>query len=339
MSRAVRAFFECLRPGGIALVGIRDYATENDRTTPQMRPCGFREHAGHRYFVFQTRDVRDDGYEVAMYFVREADVDHPPTVTAGTSRHYVVHVDELVELFGEAGFERVRRLDGVMHPPLVVGRRPVDKRCSTLQWSAISSSAGRNASAGVAASAYRVPAHHVVELVRDRPLERLAEVVGEVRVVRVHCDESRWPRAFRTWTVHSVMAASLRGSERGRVRMMTPESGYPVRGRRDGSRARPPVRASRRERSRPARPVDRDDSRRDAGRRRRDRRHPARVPEGLPALRAVRAPGAGLPRLGARRAARLARHVRGRVRRRGGRRDRDVELGRRVVDRPALWSA
>ena len=124
MSRAAKAFFECLRPGGIALVGIRDYAMENDRATPQIHPYGFREYAGHRYFVFQTRDLRDDGYEVAMYFVREAGADHPPAITAGVSRYHFVHVDELKELFRDAGFERVRRLDGVMHQPLVVGRRP-----------------------------------------------------------------------------------------------------------------------------------------------------------------------------------------------------------------------
>jgi len=123
MSRAVKAFFECLRPGGIALVGIRDYATENDLTTPQMHPYGFREHAGHRYFVVQTRDGRENRYEVTMYFVREAEVDRPPAVTAGTSRYYVIDVDQLVELFREAGFDEVRRLDGVMHQPLMVGRR------------------------------------------------------------------------------------------------------------------------------------------------------------------------------------------------------------------------
>ena len=124
ISRAVRAFYDCLRPGGIALIGIRDYASENDRTTPLMQPYGFRKHAGSRYFVFQTRDMKNGGYEVAMYFVREAEVDHPSEVTAGRSRYYYILVDELMELLNEAGFQEVRRLDDVMHQPVVVGRRP-----------------------------------------------------------------------------------------------------------------------------------------------------------------------------------------------------------------------
>ena len=122
--RALKAFFSCLRPGGVVLITIRDYLAESDRTTPQMRPYGFREHKGHRYFVFQTRDMLVDGYEVAMYFVREAGVGYPSAVVAGKSRYYFIHVDELMELFKEAGFEQVRRLDGVMHQPLIIGRRP-----------------------------------------------------------------------------------------------------------------------------------------------------------------------------------------------------------------------
>lgn len=124
MYRAVKSFFDCLRPGGIALVGIRDYVVENDRTSPQMQPYGFREHAGYRYFVFQTRDIRDDGYEVAMYFVREATGAHSPKVIAGRSRYYYIHVNELIELFSDAGFEEVRRIDKAMHQPLIAGQRP-----------------------------------------------------------------------------------------------------------------------------------------------------------------------------------------------------------------------
>ena len=124
ISRALKAFYRSLRPGGVILIGIRDYAVENDRSTPQIKQYGFREHAGHRFFVFQTRDIQDDGYEVAMYFIREASVDQPSVVITGKSRYYFIDVTELIALFKEAGFEDVRRLDGVMHQPLVVGRRP-----------------------------------------------------------------------------------------------------------------------------------------------------------------------------------------------------------------------
>ena len=124
ITRAVKAFHGCLRPGGIAITGIRDYAVESDRTSPQMRPYGFRKHAGQRYFVFQTRDMLDNGYEVAMYFVREAGDKYPASVIAGTSRYYFLYITELMRIFREAGFYDVRCLDDVMHQPLVVGRRP-----------------------------------------------------------------------------------------------------------------------------------------------------------------------------------------------------------------------
>ena len=96
VSKAIKAFYGCLQPGGVAIIGIRDYAVENDRTTPQMKPYGFREYDGHRYFVFQTRDILDDGYEVSMYFVREAATNNAPEVIAGRSRYYFIKVDELM---------------------------------------------------------------------------------------------------------------------------------------------------------------------------------------------------------------------------------------------------
>lgn len=124
VSRALRGFYERLRPGGVALVGIRDYEAEADRTSPQVLPYGFREHNGHRYFVFQTRDWRDTSYQVGLYFVREAKGDQPAEVIAGVSQYFIIQVDKLLALFADAGFVSIRRLDGVMHQPIVVGRRP-----------------------------------------------------------------------------------------------------------------------------------------------------------------------------------------------------------------------
>ena len=54
VSGALAGFFRCLRPGGIVVVGIREYLPDEDRKSPQMWPYGFREHEGHRYFVFSN---------------------------------------------------------------------------------------------------------------------------------------------------------------------------------------------------------------------------------------------------------------------------------------------
>jgi glycine/sarcosine N-methyltransferase len=123
IARAVAGFYRCLRPGGIAVAAIRDYRADEDRTSPQMWPYGFRTYDGHRYFVFQTRDWEGDSYRVAMYFVREAGHGHDVQVTAGVSMYHAIGVDQLTSIFADAGFCGVRRIDGILHQPVIVGRR------------------------------------------------------------------------------------------------------------------------------------------------------------------------------------------------------------------------
>ena len=123
VTKAVRAFFACLRAGGIAVAGVRDYRKDEDRASPQVFPYGFREFEGGRYFVFQTRDWHGDSYRVGMYFVREADGAGEAKVTAGLTTYYAIEINEVMEIFSSVGFKEVRRIDNVMHQPIVVGRR------------------------------------------------------------------------------------------------------------------------------------------------------------------------------------------------------------------------
>ncbi|MDL0434006.1 class I SAM-dependent methyltransferase [Marinobacter sp. TBZ242] len=124
VSRALQGFYQCLRPGGIAVIGIRDYHPNEDRKSPQMWPYGFREHGGHRYFVYQTRDWYGDSYRVAMYFIREADRGCDAQVTSGVSTYYAISVDQVMSIFTDIGFDGVRRIDNLAHQPVIVGRRP-----------------------------------------------------------------------------------------------------------------------------------------------------------------------------------------------------------------------
>jgi alkanesulfonate monooxygenase SsuD/methylene tetrahydromethanopterin reductase-like flavin-dependent oxidoreductase (luciferase family) len=77
----------------------------------------------HLQNTTQTRDWSDDAYDVGMYFVREAKAGTPASVTAGLSRYYAITIDRLIFLFREVGFTDVQRLDGVLHQPIIVGRR------------------------------------------------------------------------------------------------------------------------------------------------------------------------------------------------------------------------
>ena len=119
---ALENFYECIRPGGITILGVRDYLTEK-RSSPQLVPYGFRADGGDRYFVIQTRDWDGDRYDVAMYFIREGRGSKPATVISGSSRYYAVPIDRLVSLLEEKSFIEIERLDGVMHRPVLVARR------------------------------------------------------------------------------------------------------------------------------------------------------------------------------------------------------------------------
>src|SRR5262245_43809689 len=117
-------FHRCLRPGGVAILGVRDYVAE-DRSSPQLMPYGLRSDGDDRYVVVQTRDWDGEFYDVGMYFIREARGSKPATVTAGSSRYYAVPNDRLVSLLEASSFIEIQRLDGVLYQrqPLLVARR------------------------------------------------------------------------------------------------------------------------------------------------------------------------------------------------------------------------
>ena len=119
---ALGNFHQCIRPGGITILGVRDYLTEG-RSSPQLVPYGFRSDGDDRYFVVQTRDWDGDFYDVAMYFIREGRGSKPATVIAGSSRYYAVPIDRLVSLLEENSFIEIQRLDGVLYRPVLVARR------------------------------------------------------------------------------------------------------------------------------------------------------------------------------------------------------------------------
>ncbi|AFZ29328.1 Methyltransferase type 12 [Gloeocapsa sp. PCC 7428] len=120
---ALQGFYQCLRHDGVAIVSLREYLEDEDRSSPQMWSYGFRYDGSDRYFVFQTRDWNDDAYDVAMYFVREVKQGTPASVTAGLSRYYAITIERLMFLFRDVGFTDVQRLDGILHQPIVLGRR------------------------------------------------------------------------------------------------------------------------------------------------------------------------------------------------------------------------
>ena len=119
---ALRQFRACTRPGGACLVSVRDYAAMRREGT-EVQPHGVHEHGGARWVLFQTRDFSGDSYALTLYAIEDRGAD-TATTHVFRSTYYAVTTDTLARLMEEAGFERVRRVDGVFFQPVLVGRAP-----------------------------------------------------------------------------------------------------------------------------------------------------------------------------------------------------------------------
>lgn len=120
---ALRAMHATLKPGGGCLITVRDYARE-ERGRNLVKPYGAREENGKRYVLFQVWDFEGDCYDLTFYFVEEDLHNRDVKTHAMRSRYYAVSTDRLCELMRQAGFDDVRRLDGVFYQPVLVGTRP-----------------------------------------------------------------------------------------------------------------------------------------------------------------------------------------------------------------------
>lgn len=121
IARAFQGMYRCLGPGGVVLIGVRDYRPDEERSKGQVFSYGTRECGDDRYVVFQTRDWEGDSYDVGMYFVREAADGVPAEVIAGKSRYHAISVGRLLSMLTEVGFEDVQRYDDVTHNVLLSG--------------------------------------------------------------------------------------------------------------------------------------------------------------------------------------------------------------------------
>ena len=123
IARAFGQFWRCTRPGGLCLVSVRDYDVM-PREGVETQHHGVREEGGVRHVVFQVRDFRRGGgrtYEVALYVV--ADDGRACRTSVVRTTYYAIGTDRLLELMREAGFERVRRVDGAYVQPILIGHR------------------------------------------------------------------------------------------------------------------------------------------------------------------------------------------------------------------------
>lgn len=124
IENAFKSCHRVLRPGGIAVFSVRDYAAI-ERTNPDVRPYGIQRHEGRRFLAVQVWEWDGEQYDLRMYLTSES-VDGVCETRVLTSRYYAISIAKLRELMTSAGFVDVERRDGVFFQPLVLGRRAND---------------------------------------------------------------------------------------------------------------------------------------------------------------------------------------------------------------------
>jgi SAM-dependent methyltransferase len=120
--RAFESCYRCLRPGGVAVFSVRDYAAI-ERKSPDVRPYGMRIEDGLRFLAVQVWEWDRDHYDLALYLTTES-----PDAACETrvlrNRYYAISIEKLFTLMAEAGFAQVQRRDDILFQPVLLGRRP-----------------------------------------------------------------------------------------------------------------------------------------------------------------------------------------------------------------------
>jgi SAM-dependent methyltransferase len=120
IGEALRECHRCLRPGGGCLVSVRDYGEPGMGS--ELRPYGIHRTEAGRFILFQVWDWDGPHYDLSFYVIEEQP-NATPRAQIFRSRYYAITPDRLLELMRDAGFERVRRVEG-FYQPVLVGTRP-----------------------------------------------------------------------------------------------------------------------------------------------------------------------------------------------------------------------
>ncbi len=120
---ALKAFYTAIKPGGGCLVSMRDY-DQVERGGVQFKPFGVRDVDGVRWSVHQVWDWREGNevYDFSMYFTADDGKDELKTHVM-RSAFFAIRPARMMELFAEAGFVDVKRIDGVFFQPVILGTK------------------------------------------------------------------------------------------------------------------------------------------------------------------------------------------------------------------------
>ena len=124
---AFHSALRVLKPAGMAVYSIRDYATIK-RVNPDVRPYGVRYQGAERFMATQVWEWHGNWYDLRLYLTRET-AEGVCTTDVMVTRYYAITIERLMQLMTQAGFENVTRHDGLLFQPIIVGRKTASKAC------------------------------------------------------------------------------------------------------------------------------------------------------------------------------------------------------------------
>jgi SAM-dependent methyltransferase len=119
---AFQECLRCIRPRGGCVISMRDYGMPPSPGAVETQDYGERIWSGRRCRLVQTRRWRGELYDVAFELVTN---DETKEVVARTpeTKYFAIGIERMAVLMEEAGFTRVRRIDGCLFQPVLVGTR------------------------------------------------------------------------------------------------------------------------------------------------------------------------------------------------------------------------
>lgn len=119
--QAFQQFYQCVRPGGGCIISVRDYEKE-DLTKIQIKPYEVRIENGVRWLLLQLWEPQGSLYDFIMYIIEDNGQSECHT-RALRGQYYAIGISRLMELMIHAGFEDVKRINGMFFQPVIIGMR------------------------------------------------------------------------------------------------------------------------------------------------------------------------------------------------------------------------
>jgi SAM-dependent methyltransferase len=122
IATALAECLRCARPGGGCVISMRDYGVPPPSGTVEVHPYGERLWNGRRHQLRQVWRWAGPRYDVSLELV-PLETPDAPTIALETV-YFAIAPARVAALMTTVGFADVRRLDGRLHQPVLIGTRP-----------------------------------------------------------------------------------------------------------------------------------------------------------------------------------------------------------------------